>query len=106
MSRIDRNTVTIARNARPTSHLAAHKAFPKSGTIRRSIIDLMERHGNPGFTDEEICHLLGIAGDSIRPSRGSLEKDGFIVDSGLTRMNKNKNACIIWVLNVGQGELF
>jgi hypothetical protein len=39
---------------------------------------------------------LSISGNTVRPTRGSLVKDGFIVDSGLVRLTKAGNPAIVW----------
>ena len=47
-------------------------------------------------TDEEIERALSISGNTVRPIRGSLVKDGLIVDSGARRLTIAGNEAIVW----------
>jgi transcription initiation factor IIE alpha subunit len=93
---IDNNKVKIARNAQRTSVMAAERALPRSGTKRRLVYDFIERCGMRGATDDEIQATLNIDGNTVRPTRGSLVEDGYIIDTGTTRKNKHGNECIVW----------
>lgn len=93
---IDRNKVRVAHNAQATSVMAAEKALPKSGTKRRLVYDFIERRGLQGATDDEIETVLGIDGNTVRPTRGGLVEDGYIINTGTTRKNKHGNECIVW----------
>jgi len=93
---IDNNKIKIARNAQRTSVMAAEKALPRSGTKRRMVYDFIERCGIRGATDDEIEATLGIDGNTVRPTRGGLVEDGFIINTGTTRKNKHGNECIVW----------
>ena len=104
---IDRNLVVIAHNAQRTSIAVANDVFPKVGTIRRKVYEYFLSRGMNGGTDQEAEYTLGIDGNTIRPSRGSLVKDGWLIDSGLTRPNHKGHACIVWraVEQLEQGQL-
>lgn len=93
---IDHNKVKVAHNAQRTSLLAAEKALPKSGTKRRRVYDYIANRGLLGATDDEIEGALGIDGNTIRPTRGGLVEDGYIINTGTTRKNKHGNECIVW----------
>lgn len=90
------NEVIVARYAQGTSIAAAIKHYPKSGSTRLKILEFIIGKGFNGATDQEIEYTLHMDGNTVRPSRGLLVKHGFIVDSGLTRENKNGNPCIVW----------
>ena len=60
----------IISNLSKTSVKAAIKAYPRSGSIRLKVYTFIIRK--------------------------TLEIDGFVRDSGLTRKNRNGNDCIIW----------
>ena len=93
---IDTNTIVIANNAQRTSIAVAHKVYPKTGSLRRKVYEYITAQGLRGATDQEIENALHIDGNTVRPTRGSLFKDGFIADTGTTRKNANNNDCIVW----------
>lgn len=90
------NKVIIARNARKTSINAASNHLPKSGTTRAQVYEYIVRQGMRGATDQEIQRSLKIDGNTVRPSRLTLYKDGLITDTGITRKNDNGNDCTVW----------
>jgi hypothetical protein len=92
---------------RATSIQAQIKAAPRMSLNRarvyQFIVDCMER----GATDQEMQAALKMSGDTLRPARGKLLKDGLIYDSGKTRKNSNDNECIVWVVStISQTGLF
>jgi len=93
---IDSNSVTIARNAQRTSIMAANNALPKTGSLRRKVYEYILAQGLRGATDQEVENTLHLDGNTVRPTRLSLIKDGYIVDTGTTRKNANGNECIVW----------
>jgi hypothetical protein len=82
---------------RPTSIAAKIKTEPRMGSnrarVNQYIIDQME----VGATDQEIQAALRMSGDTLRPTRLSLLKDGLIYESGKLRKNANGNECIVWM---------
>lgn len=94
MPAIDRNTVILALDCRETSARAAEKALPRSGTKRAKVYEFLR--SNYGATDEEIEIALGMSGNTVRPTRISLMKDGWVVDSGLYRKTRGGNDAIVW----------
>jgi hypothetical protein len=99
------NKVIIAKNGRQTSRAAAERVYPKSGTMRLFVYEHIIRQGLRGATDQEIQNTLHLSGDTVRPSRITLLKDGMIIDSGTTRKNANGNECIVWRA-VDEGMMF
>jgi predicted ArsR family transcriptional regulator len=93
---VQRNTVTIARNAQRTSIAAAQRVLPRTGSIRKKIYDYLQATG--GATDEQIEDALHISGNSVRPSRGSLVNDGLVYDTGREHPTKSGNMAIIWAV--------
>ena len=96
MTRREVGDNAIISNLSKTSIRAAIKAYPRSGTIRIKVYHFLIRRGLDGATDQEIASTLQISENTIRPTRKTLEIDGFVRDSGLTRKNRNGNDCIIW----------
>ena len=101
---VDDNAVVVAKKARTTSRKAAEIIEPKTGTLRRRIYDFLESRGVHGATDEEIELALGISGNTVRPSRGTLVTDGFVSDTGETRKNRNGHDCIVWAVGGGMNQ--
>ena len=96
VNRVDRNAVIIAKNARPTSLAAADFIYGRTGSIRRTIYEHLSRKGMVGATDQEMEKELNIEGNSLRPSRLTLEKDGLIMDTQTTRPNRKGHQCVVW----------
>ena len=87
---------SVIMGKRYTSRQAAIRIYPETGSLRLKIYELLIRAGIRGATDQEIESILSINGNSVRPLRGSLAAQGFIIDSGTTRENTNGNLCIVW----------
>lgn len=92
---------------RSTSIQAQIKVAPHKSALQTRVyqylVDCMER----GATDQEMQSVLKMSGDTLRPTRGKLLKDGLIYDSGKTRTNENGNECIVWVVStIEQTGLF
>lgn len=96
MTRREVGDNAVISNLSKTSVRAAIKAYPRSGTIRIKVYHFLIRRGLDGATDQEISITLQISENTVRPTRKTLEIDGFVRDSGLTRKNRNGNDCIIW----------
>ena len=79
-----------------TSIEARAKLEPKIGSLRRKVFELFINRGLTGLTDNEIEKYLHLDGNTVRPIRGSLVTDGFVIDSGTTRNNEKGNRCIVW----------
>ena len=79
-----------------TSIEARAKIEPKIGSFRRKVYELFINRGLIGLTDNEIEKYLHLDGSTVRPIRGSLVTDGFVIDSGTTRDNEKGNRCIVW----------
>ena len=90
---INREIVIIAREAKQTSVDAALKAKPKTGKKRQRVHAYLL--GRPA-TDEEIEIALNMSGNTVRPTRGTLVKDGHVIDSGVRRLTRAGNEAIVW----------
>ena len=82
---------------RATSAAAYEKARPKFGSNRAKVYQFILDQQEQGATDQELQQAVKISGDTLRPTRLSLLKDGLIYDSGKTRLNANNNECIVWL---------
>ena len=104
MSLIDRNAVIHGKHK--NSQAAADAFFLKSGSWRKLIYTFVASRKAEGATDQEIQAYLNKSGDTIRPTRKTLEKDGLLVDSNRTRKNAAGNDCVVWVTYEYAGQLF
>lgn len=93
---LENNGVIISKVAQRTSIAAAMKVLPKTGSLRRKVYEYILNQGLRGATDQEIEKTLQIEGNTVRPTRISLVKDGYILDTGTTRKNQHDNDCIVW----------
>lgn len=96
LNEIGRNTVIISNTAKQTSRNAAEAIYPKSGSIRLTVYEHLLGKGLRGATDQEMQSALHLSGDTLRPTRKSLETDGLVVDSGARRFNLKGHECIVW----------
>jgi len=103
MTEIDRNSVIYGKHA--LSRQAADAFFLKSGGWRRKVYDFIHSKGINGATDQEIQAYFDKSGDTIRPTRKSLEQDQLISDSGRTRKNAAGNECTVWITHEFEGML-
>jgi transcription initiation factor IIE alpha subunit len=79
-----------------TSIDARLRVEPKIGTLRRKVYELFLNKGMSGLTDQEIERYLHLDGNTVRPIRGALVENGFVIDTGLTRLNDKGNKCTVW----------
>lgn len=103
MKAVDRNVVIHGKHS--LSGAAADAFFLKSGSWRKLVFDYIDRQGANGATDQEVQAFLDKSGDTIRPTRKTLEQDQLIMDSGRTRKNAAGNECTVWVSHNWDGLL-
>lgn len=87
---------TTGKNHPETSHQAAMRARPTSGTQRKTVLDLLKNAYPDGYIDEEMVQILGMNPNSQRPRRVELVEDGWTVDSGLRRLTSYREEAIVW----------
>ena len=90
---VNRNVVIVHHDAQHTSIKAAIRVLPKTGSNRMRVYESLCQHN---ATDEELETSLNMSGNTIRPTRGTLVKDGLIKDSGFTRLTRSGNDAIVW----------
>ena len=86
-------TATGVRGVKVTSKAMADQIAPRTGTLRRAVLDLLTTRL---LTDFEITDLLDMAPSTERPRRGELVALGLVHDTGKTRTNEYNNLAIIW----------
>ena len=82
---------------KPTELRAAIESYPRSGSQRRRVLDVIAAAPD-GRLDEEIAAVPGIADTAHRTRRNELVQDGWVEDSGRTRRTASGTDSIVWVL--------
>jgi hypothetical protein len=77
----------------PTAHQAAARVAPRTGTMRHTILTLLDR---APATDEELWHRTGYRQDSARPRRVELVSMGYVEASDDTRLTDSGALAIVW----------
>lgn len=96
MGSFDDSEGLVSRKHPDTSFDAATLVYPRSGTQRRRVYDEIRKSGESGACDIEVQDSLGMEGNSVRPRRVELVRDGLVRDSGRRRSFKGRN-CVVWV---------
>ena len=80
-----------------TSKEAAIAAEPNAGTQRRRVLDELRCFRDEGLTDHDMQDILAMNPSTQRPRRVELVKQGFVVDSGKTRLTPSGKRAVVWV---------
>lgn len=86
----------LKNGAKETARLAALRATPRSGTIRRRVLAELVKLGEVGATDDELSAALMISPNTIRPRRLELVEGEWAYDSLTTRPSFYGNPAIVW----------
>ncbi len=87
---------TTGKKHPETSHQAAMRAHLRSGTQRKTVLNLLKNAHPDGYIDEQMVQILGMNPNSQRPRRVELVEDGWIIDSGLRRLTSYNEEAIVW----------
>ncbi len=87
----------LSRNATDTSVKAAIAAYPKAGTQRARIINLL-LCWDGGLTDAQMQSYLKMPESSQRPRRLELVEGGWLEDSGQRLAWRGHGEAIVWQL--------
>lgn len=94
---IGSNATALSRTHTDTQEAAAFGAFPRSGSLRRKVYDVIAGYGSIGVTDDYVEQRLGREHQSISARRRELVLGGFIVDSGMRRKTRSGKSATVWV---------
>lgn len=76
-------------NGTPTSKAAAEEIKPSRDTLRQQVLEAIQLWERHGATREELEHLTGLSGNTIRPRVVELVSAGAVVEpAGRTRKTK------------------
>jgi transcription initiation factor IIE alpha subunit len=79
-----------------TSIEAAEQAESFKPSVEKRILDYLVSRGGQGATDQEIEEATGIPGNSERPARRSLEKEGLIKRTRRWRLTRSRRKALVW----------
>jgi len=92
----ERAETTTGREHPETSHAAAARVLPNTGTQRAKVLDFIRARYPDGATDDEMQEGLGLRHQSQTPRRNELARDGWIEDSGVKRSTGTGADAIVW----------
>lgn len=81
-----------------TSRAAAESMLAKAPSIRERVFMAIMRTKNVGLTDEQIGMHLGIPGNTVRPRRVELEREGRICALKVRRKTDSGRLALVWVV--------
>lgn len=77
-----------------TSEEAAENIAPRLSRLRQRVYDTLRSFGP--LTDEDLCNVTGLSASTVRPRRGELVDEAFVVDSGERRKVASGNRATLW----------
>lgn len=82
-----------------TSELAERMARGLKIVVRLEILKFLHARGDHGATDQELEFALKRPGNTLRPGRVGLVKDGLVQDSGQWRFTVSNRPATVWTLS-------
>jgi MoxR-like ATPase len=81
--------------------------FPREGTWPYKVLMALAERGSQGATDDELADILQAPGDlnNVRPRRGEMQSEGFVVGSGQKRPTRSGKPASVWLLSPGLREI-
>lgn len=100
---VEAPTAPVGMDHPATSHAAAAKALPKTGSLRRRVLMLVRSRGPHGATADEVQEVLRKEHQSISPILTGLRKDGWIAllvlgGAPMTRRTRLGNQAEVYVI--------
>jgi hypothetical protein len=80
-----------------TRGVAAASIAPLAGGMLRQVLELVDRRGECGATDEEIASALRMLESTARARRVELRDGGQVRDCGLRRKTRSGRPAIVWM---------
>lgn len=80
-----------------TSEVAERMAAGLKPIVRHEMLKFFDAVGKHGATDQELENALGRPGNTLRPCRVDLVREGYLQDSGQWRFTIANRPAIVWV---------
>jgi hypothetical protein len=87
-----------------TSAYASELAEQFKPQVKHEILAQLHVREHLGATDQELEKATGRPGNSLRPGRVALVKEGLVIDSGRWRFTEAKCPAKVWILAIFQEE--
>jgi hypothetical protein len=87
-----------------TSAHAAKEAEQFKPQVRHEILAALHVREGLGATDQELERAIGRPGNTLRPGRVDLCKEGLVVDSGGWRFTEAKKPAKVWILAIYESD--
>lgn len=82
-----------------TSEVAARMSQGLKPIVRHEVLSHLDSIGDYGATDQELEMHLKRPGNTLRPTRVELVKEGWVVDSGKWRLTVSLRPAKVWVVS-------
>ena len=79
-----------------TSRAAAESMRGKLSELHVRVLDALRFHGP--MTDENLCDVLNLQGNTLRPRRREIELMSYVIDSGGRRNTRSGRKAVVWRL--------
>ena len=83
-----------------TSEHAREQAEGFKPQVRHEILSQLHVREGLGATDQELERAIGRPGNTLRPGRVDLVKEGLVIDSGKWRFTEARRSAKVWVLSI------
>jgi hypothetical protein len=87
-----------------TSEHAREQAEQFKPQVRHEILAALHVREGLGATDQELERAIGRPGNTLRPGRVDLVKEGLVVDSGGWRFTEAKKPAKVWILAIYESD--
>src|SRR3990167_10637220 len=80
-----------------TSLAASRSMRKKLGQLHVMVMEAVRFHGP--LTDEELCDVLNLQGNTLRPRRRELQLMAYVIDSGKRKPTRSGRKAVVWKLS-------
>ena|SRR3990167_61998 len=79
-----------------TSRAASQAMRRKLGQLHVRVMEAIRFHGS--MTDEELCDVLSLQGNTLRPRRRELQLMTYLIDTAKRRKTRSGRMAVVWGL--------
>jgi len=97
LAKASENSAPVGREHPDTSHEAAALILPNTGTMKRSIYELIVASGERGMTSDEAQRAMNGTHQTFSARVSELAKDGLIVDSCIRRRTRSGDRAVVYI---------